>query len=51
MSGFDNALVDKTFFAGTSWRSNFLCNVGYGVPDKLFPRGPRLDFVQACKIV
>ena len=28
MSGFDNASVDKTFFAGTSWRSNFLCNVG-----------------------
>ena len=51
MSGFDNAMVDKTFFAGTSWKSNFLCNVGYGVPDKLFPRGPRLDFKQACKIV
>jgi 3-hydroxypropanoate dehydrogenase len=51
MSGFDNALVDKTFFAGTSWKSNFLCNVGYGVPDKLFPRGPRLTFEQTCKIV
>jgi 3-hydroxypropanoate dehydrogenase len=44
-------MVDKTFFAGTSWKSNFLCNVGYGVPDNLFPRGPRLDFKQACKIV
>ena len=37
MSGFDNAMVDKTFFAGTSWKSNFLCNVGYGVlPTSLF---------------
>ena len=51
MSGFDNAKVDEAFFKGTSWKSNFLCNVGYGVPDKLFPRGPRLDFKQACRIV
>jgi 3-hydroxypropanoate dehydrogenase len=51
MSGFDNALVDKAFFTGTSWKSNFLCNVGYGIPEKLFPRGPRLTFEQACKII
>lgn len=50
MSGFDNTLVDKTFLAGTSWKSNFLCNIGYGVPDKLFPRGPRFTFEQACRI-
>ncbi len=30
MSGFDNAGVDREFFAGTAIKSNFLCNVGYG---------------------
>ena len=30
MSGFDNAGVDAAFFAGTSVKSNFLCNLGYG---------------------
>ena len=50
MSGFDNAKVDEIFFSGTSWKSNFLCNIGYGDPAKLFPRGPRLSFDQAAKI-
>jgi 3-hydroxypropanoate dehydrogenase len=50
MSGFDNAKVDAEFFSGPtgSVRSNFLCNLGYGDPTKLFPRGPRLDFEEAC---
>jgi 3-hydroxypropanoate dehydrogenase len=30
MSGFDNAKVDQAFFEGSSWKSNFLCNIGYG---------------------
>src|SRR5262245_9989315 len=30
MSGFDNAGVDKEFFADTDIKSNFLCNLGYG---------------------
>ena len=51
MSGFDNAKVDETFFKGTTWKSNFLCNLGYGDSTKLYPRGPRLSFEQACKIV
>ncbi len=51
MSGFDNAMVDADFFAGTSIRSNFLCNVGYGDPDSLHPRGPRLEFDDACSVV
>ncbi len=49
MSGFDNAKVDAAFFAGTAWKSNFLCNLGYGDPAKLHPRAPRLDFDEACK--
>lgn len=50
MSGFDNAKVDAEFFAGTSVKSNFLCNLGYGDASKLFPRSPRLDFDEACAI-
>ncbi len=51
MSGFDNAMVDETFFKATTWRSNFLCNIGYADPSKNYPRGPRLEFNEACKIV
>lgn len=51
MAGFDNAKVDDAFFKGTSWKSNFLCNIGYGDDSTLYPRGPRLSFEQACKIV
>jgi 3-hydroxypropanoate dehydrogenase len=50
MSGFDNALVDEAFFAGTSIKSNFLINLGYGDAEKLFPRSPRLSFDEACQI-
>jgi 3-hydroxypropanoate dehydrogenase len=51
MSGFDNAGVDREFFAGTPIRSNFLCNLGYGNPEKLFPRAPRLSFDEVARIV
>ncbi len=50
MSGFDNALVDESFFANTSIKSNFLINLGYGDTEKLFPRSPRLSFDEACQI-
>ncbi len=62
LSGFDNAKVDEIFFAAGREcegcdqeffpeghvRSNFLCNLGYGDPAKLFPRSPRLEFAEAC---
>ena len=51
MSGFDNAGVDAEFFAGTGWRSNFLCNLGHGDPAALRPRAPRLAFDEACVIL
>jgi len=50
MSGFDNAKVDELFFAGTHIKSNFLCNLGYGDPKGVYPRNPRLDFDEACRI-
>jgi 3-hydroxypropanoate dehydrogenase len=51
MSGFDNAKVDAAFFPEGKVKSNFLCNLGYGDPAKIFPRNPRLAFDEACKIV
>lgn len=51
MSGFDNAAVDREFFPGGRIKSNFICSLGYGDPGALFPRSPRLEFVEACDIV
>ena len=65
MSGFDNAKVDEEFFGSGKEcegceeeffpaghvKSNFLCNLGYGDDSKLFPRGPRLTFNEACTLL
>jgi 3-hydroxypropanoate dehydrogenase len=65
MSGFDNAKVDAEFFAAGRncegceeeyfpegrVKSNFLCNLGYGDPSKLFPRGPRFEFDEICTLL
>lgn len=50
MSGFDNAKVDAEFFPSTV-KSNFLCNLGYGDHSKLFPRNPRHEFDEVCKLL
>jgi 3-hydroxypropanoate dehydrogenase len=50
MSGFDNAKVDAAFFPDRKWKSNFLCNLGYGEPTSVRPRNPRLAFDEACRI-
>ena len=65
MSGFDPAKVDEEFFAAGKpcfgcdqeffpeghVKTNFLCNLGYGDPSKLFPRLPRLPFSEACSLL
>ena len=51
MSGFDNAKVDAAFFAGTTIKSNFIVNLGYGNRAHLHPRNPRLSFDEACRLV
>ena len=51
MSGFNKAKIDEAFYDGTSWRSNFLMNLGYGDTSKLHPRGYRLTFDEACSIL
>jgi len=64
LSGFDQAKVDHEFFPAENRpdfeyeyfpdshiKTNFLCNLGYGDSAKLFPRSPRLDFDEACKLL
>lgn len=51
MSGFDRAAVDAEFFPDGRFRSNFLCNLGYGSDEKLFARSPRFDFEEICRIL
>ena len=51
MSGFDNAAVDREFFAGTNIKSNFLCSLGYGDGSVLFPRSPRFSFDEMARII
>lgn len=48
MSGFTNEIVDREFFAGTTLKSNFLCNIGYADETALFQRLPRFDFDDVC---
>ena len=51
MSGFDPAKVNAEFFPDGKWKANFLCNLGYGDRSKLFPRNPRLEFDEACRVL
>lgn len=50
MGGFDKTKVDAEFFPDGKWKSIVLVNLGYGDPAKVFPRQPRLDFEEACRI-
>jgi len=51
MSGFDAAKLNAAFWPDGRIKANFICNIGYGDPAKVYPRGPRLDFARACRIV
>jgi 3-hydroxypropanoate dehydrogenase len=51
MSGFENAKLDAEFFPDGRWKSNFLCNLGYGDPARLRPRNPRPSFEEACRVL
>jgi nitroreductase len=50
MSGFSNEAVDREFFANTPIKSNFICSIGYGTEENLFPRNPRLTFEDAGRL-
>jgi 3-hydroxypropanoate dehydrogenase len=51
MSGFDPAKVNAEFFPDGKWKANFVCNLGYGDRSKLFPRNPRLEFDEECRVL
>jgi 3-hydroxypropanoate dehydrogenase len=52
MGGFNKKAANEEFFKGTSYRSNFLCNIGYGdISGIKKPRPPRLAFDEACEII
>ena len=51
MSGFDVDGVNREFFADSTIRVNFLCNLGHGDPAALPPRKPRLAFDDAAKVI
>ena len=51
ISGFSNEKVDAEFFAGTSYRSNFIITIGYGDASALKPRNPRFGFDEVCRVV
>ncbi|MGR3291322.1 MAG: malonic semialdehyde reductase [Paracoccaceae bacterium] len=48
MSGFSNEIVDQEFFADTTLKSNFLCNIGYADESALFQKLPRFSFDDVC---
>lgn len=51
ISGFHNDVIDAEFFPDGSFKSNFLCCLGYGEAEGLHPRGPRLDFDEVVQIL
>ncbi|PTY38421.1 malonic semialdehyde reductase [Saccharospirillum sp. MSK14-1] len=54
LSGFDNDAVDRLFFSDSAhhaYRSNFLCNLGYGDRSQLHDRLPRLSFEDCCQLL
>ncbi len=51
MSGFDQPGVDAAFFAGTTFKSNFISTLGVGDPVTIFGRLPRPGFDRFNSIV
>jgi 3-hydroxypropanoate dehydrogenase len=47
MSGFDHGKLDLAFFGKSSWKSNFLLNLGHGVAEHPYERLPKLTFEEA----
>lgn len=51
MSGFDVDIINDTFFPDGRFKVNFLCNIGYGDDEHVYPRTPRFEFDQVCTVV
>lgn len=50
MTGFNRDKLNETFFPDRKWQVNFICALGYGNREKLYPRHPRLSFDEAARI-
>jgi 3-hydroxypropanoate dehydrogenase len=50
MGGFDAAGLDEEFFAGTSWRSLLVVNIGRPAEDAWLDRLPRLAYDEAVRV-
>ena len=51
MSGFDQEKVNAEFFPDGRYKANFICSLGYGSEENLFPRNPRLHFDEVCSML
>lgn len=51
MGGFNADTLNKAFFPNGKTKSIFICGIGFGDTSKLFPRSPRLNFDESCKII
>ena len=51
ISGFDNDTLDEEMFKGTTLKSNFLCNVGYGDESSVWQKLPRPSFDSSCELM
>ena len=51
MSGFDGAKINEIFFPNSSYKVNFICNLGYKAGENPHERLPRLNFEETCEIV
>lgn len=51
IGGFNKDKIDQAFHQDSKWKASFLINIGYGNPETLHPRGERLGFDEACRIL
>ena len=51
MSGFDEDKLNAAFFPDGRFKANFLCNIGFGNDEKVYPRTPRFEFDEVCEVV
>lgn len=47
MGGFDGPAIDAEFFAGTTWRTHLVVNIGHPGTDPWFDRLPRIELADA----
>jgi 3-hydroxypropanoate dehydrogenase len=51
MSGFNSDAVNREFFADSTWRANFLVNLGFPDGSVAKPRAARVPFEDAVRII